>query len=172
MIIFVPLWIIILYILCWFVFAKFVLDNIFLILFGIVVVIIFLCLLFKHPKETLSTVLVLSIITLCISCINRSNAPVTISKATQICRVYDENNNIIDIPKGAIIARYTDESIRVSDGNYIGFLTKCSWYYQGITHSFTESVVWDKNQWYLEDIGKTKYSDFKNGDWIHILPAG
>lgn len=160
--------------------GKLILDNIFIILLVLAAVVIFLVLLSKWPEATLVCMVITALALIIGFSVSEkkqeNNIPVTIYVATDDCLVYDKNENIITIPKGAVIARYKDESERQPEGtNVFGFVNYCYWYYQGQTNWFYVSNSHETSfsnlplsQWRVEKIKEITYKEFQNGNWYNL----
>ena len=165
--------------------GKLILDGAVTILVVVILCIICIALIRKYPVATLICLLVVDVIALGGIYILKKHQeniiPVTISRATETCWVYDTDGNTMEIPKGSIIARYTDENERKSEGSYYGFANHCYWYYNGEINHFFASSKWEnpseivikyygdkKNTWYVVKIAEITYKEFSNSQWWHL----
>lgn len=173
-------------------FGKVLIDSAAIILLIIAVIAICLIMLGKYPGVTLICLSVL-VVVLIFAGIGASitkeseenSVPVTISKATATCTVYDIDRNVVEIPIGSIIARYTDENDRKSE--HIGkissheFARHCYWYYNGeVNHFFVSSlreytsetlaeyIGNKKNDWNVIEIAEIPYKEFSNSQWWQL----
>lgn len=155
---------------------KLLVDNILLILLAIAVLIVLVLLFRKWPKTTVVVLAVFLIVTLCVPDIEKSvvenSIPVQLYRASGECKVYDIDHNIVTIPAGAIIARYTNSSERQNESVggtlYASFASMCYWYYEGETHSIYVSAAMD-SQWRTEIVKEISYKEFKRGYWWENL---
>ena len=160
--------------------AKLVLDSILTILFFLVVVVVVLVVLFKFPRATLISLVVIALVIGIGLAVNsqseEDNISVKIYKATGVCTVYDKNENIISIPAGAIIARYQDERKRQPEGTNIhGFVNVCYWYYEGSIHQFYVSNSHEisisglpLSRWNVVELRQITYKEFNQGEWMNV----
>ena len=104
------------------------------------------------------------------------NTPVTIYRATDVCVIYDEAHELVQIPKDAIVARYTDPEIKSKEVSVVGHSNMCVWYYDGQVSSSTVSVQhgmditikkfnYEPNVWNLLEMKVITYKDFQNKNW-------
>lgn len=105
-----------------------------------------------------------------------NNEPVTIYKATDTCVIYDEEHDLVQIPAGAIVARYTDPERESKEVSVIGKSDMCVWYDGGelntttvsINHAmdyWIEELDYEPNNWNLLEIIEITYKEFKESNW-------
>ena len=163
--------------------AKLILDNIFIIIILSIIFIILFILLCKWPKITFFILCAFIIISLVsISTVIKSqenNIAVHIYKTNDACVVYDTDDNVVNIPSGAIIAKYKDERELQGEGYGVhGYVHACYWYYDGEIHNFFVSNRHEAcldgcapNVWNIREVGEITYKEFKKGNWMYDFAA-
>lgn len=105
-----------------------------------------------------------------------NNTPVTIYQATDNCIIYNEEHELIQIPEGAIVARYRDPERKSNEISVMGHSDMCVWYANGQVNTTTVSInhgmdYWIKeldyepNEWNLLVIKEITYKEFQKGTW-------
>lgn len=163
--------------------VKLLLDYLWVLLLGIVILIVLLVLTLKFPKTMLIILSLAVIISVAIvvvpDIIEKNEVTVRLSRATGDCYVHDVDGNVIKIPKGAVIAKYRDPKERQLEGQYYGYLYNCYWYYEGQEHYINLSNIHDAekdsviyqyyggadNDWKVESLGEMRYKQFRKGQW-------
>lgn len=156
-----------------------IIQNIVTIILVSVAVIIVFCLFMRWPGKTfvgMICVFVLSTAFLCISSKVKTNqTPVYIYRATNTCAFFDEKDSTIQIPSGAIVAKFLHPKQESGEQQYSGHSHMCYWYYDGEVFSSTVSVMHgsslaekmhiEENIWNLEEIREITYKQFLKNDW-------
>lgn len=172
-------WMIFLLVLCVIASIYGIIQNIGSIILISIAVIVLILLLGKWPIKTfigLVSILLLSVVYFSVSStIEANNTPVLIYKATNTCSFYDEQGTLVQIPSGAIVAKYRHPKQESKEKQYNGNSHVCNWYYDGEVFSSTTSVIHEgslaekmnveKNIWSLEEIREITYKEFRNGNW-------
>lgn len=157
--------------------VTYIIENIVAIIIAILMIIILWFCFSKWPKITVVLVLIVCIATwgyIAIpQYISENYFPVSIYGAEDICFVYSEDGNIVEIPAGSIIARYIDEKGSQHEGNhYYGQGNICCWYYNGIVTSFNVSYlhedsenILEANQWKIREFSEITYKELNSTEW-------
>lgn len=103
-----------------------------------------------------------------------NNTPVTIYRAADTCVIYDEDHELVQVPKGAIVARYTDPEVKSKEVSVAGNSDRCVWYYDGQISTSTvstwhemdlEEFDYEPNIWNLVEIKEITYKEFQKNNW-------
>lgn len=174
-------WLIIMLLLCLVGAVYGIVQNITSILVVVVAIMVLIFFLFKWPAKTV-IILICSVVVMLIggsisSLLERNSTPVTIYRAVADCIIYDERDNLVEVPSGAIVAKYNDpERISEEDNMYNVHSSMCEWFYEGRVYSSTVSIrhelsTWiekygfARNNWRLEEIEEINYKKFQQGNW-------
>lgn len=171
-------WTILILVLCIIACGVLFLQNIGYMILIAIFVIVMLVLLVMWPKQTIITTVLLAALGsgyyYIDSTVKTNNTPVTIYQATDICTFFDEQNTRIQIPNGAIVAKFYHPKQESIEKQVHGSSYMCYWYYDGTVFYSTESLLHsknnkfinnEKNEWHLEEIKKTTLKQFQKGNW-------
>ncbi len=156
-----------------------IIQNIVAIILIVIAIIIVFVLFMKWPGKTfigLVCVIVLSSAFLAVSSIVKVNeTPVYIYRATDTCTFFDEQGANVQIPNGAVVAKFYHPEKESKERQYVGNSYMCYWYFNGEVSSSTVSVIHngdiaekmkvEKNIWNLEDIREITYKQFQKNTW-------
>ena len=144
-----------------------------------IVLFIFSILFNKWPARTIFGIILIFIVAIIALKIYTNseinNTPVMLYRATDTCVIYDEMNELVQIPMGAIVARYSDPEIKSKEVSVIGQSHMCLWHYDGQVYTTTESIKheldyyikegYEPNIWNLSEIKEITYKQFQKGNW-------
>lgn len=133
----------------------------------------------RWPVKTLVAIAIFILMTVAgfniLSTSKINNTPVAIYQATDTCVIYNEMHELVQIPAGAIVARYKDPERESKEVSVIGKSDMCFWF-DGELNSTTvsinhamdywiEELDYEPNVWNLLEIKEITYKEFQKSNW-------
>lgn len=181
MIFVVPISLILMVLLCAVAIGYGIIQNIGVIIVAIIIIAVFIYCFINWPGLTFASFCIIAVVALCYNGIEHQQKidnAVTISIAIDECRFFNEEGEQLTIPKGAIVAKYTDpDQVSVEKNTDLNSQI-CSWYIDGEIHYSTISFRHDmtmadgtnhygvaNNIWNLQEVDHISIADFKSKEW-------
>lgn len=172
-----PPWWLLLFIVCIIAMIFGLIQNIGSIILVVITVIVIILLFLKWPVKTLIGLVCIIVTCFVVSSVSSSNevnkTPVRICIATDTCIFFDEQDNIVQIPSGAVVADFWHPEQKSKEQNVNANSLMCYWFYGdevfsstiSIRHSLADANKVEDNRWNLAEIREITYKEFQSCDW-------